>query len=72
MTLLKVALDPATVVVAVDPGKVSNDGGRGDGKSASEPSWVRAALVSGGPNSAFVADLERRHPGSTRLGQVQD
>ena len=92
MSILKVALDPATVVVAVDPGKVSNRVwvSNGDGLledpvsvpvscagveqiermlSAHPTSLIPVIAVeaTGSLHRAFVADLERRHPGSTRL-----
>lgn len=92
MSMLKVALDPATVVVAVDPGKVSNRVWISDGTGwLEEPvsvpvssagveeverllaahrsgiSPVFAVEATGSLHRAFVADLERRHPGSTRL-----
>ena len=92
MAMLKVALDPATVVVAVDPGKVSNRVWVSDGTGLLEqpvsvpvsragveqvermldahPSVltpVIAVEATGSLHRAFVADLERRHPGSTRL-----
>lgn len=92
MSMLKEALDPATVVVAVDPGKVSNRVWVSDGTGwleepvsvpvssagVEEVERLLAAHRSGVPpvfavestgslHRAFVADLERRHPGSTRL-----
>jgi hypothetical protein len=92
MSMLKVALDPATVVVAVDPGKVSNRVwvSNGDGlleqpvsvpvscagveqverMLSAHPSLmapVIAVEATGSLHRAFVADLERRRPGSTRL-----
>lgn len=92
MSMLKVALDPATVVVAVDPGKVSNRVWISDGtgwleQPVSVPvslagveqveqllashlsgmSPVFAVEATGSLHRAFVMDLERRHPGSTRL-----
>lgn len=54
MTLLKEALDPATVVVAVDPGKVSNriwlsDGtGRRFGTMSGAPGTARLFRAGGG------------------------
>jgi transposase len=90
--VLKAALDPATVVVAVDPGKVSNrvwvsDGSgwleqprsvpvSGDGVEQVERlvlahlsgmAPVIAVEATGSLHRAFVAGLERRFPGSTRL-----
>lgn len=92
MSMLKVALDPATVVVAVDPGKVSNRVWVSDGTGLLEQpvsvpvsragveqveqllgahrsvlAPVIAVEATGSLHRAFVADLERRHPGSTRL-----
>jgi hypothetical protein len=92
MSVLKAPLDPATVVVAVDPGKVMNRVWVSDGtgwleqpmsvpvscagveqvqrlldahQSAVAP--VIAIEATGSLHQAFVADLERRFPGSTRL-----
>lgn len=92
MSMLKVPLAPATVVVAVDPGKVMNRVWVSDGtgwleqpvsvpvscagvdhvqrlldahRSALAP--VIAVEATGSLHQAFVADLERRFPGSTRL-----
>lgn len=90
--MLKAVLDPATVVVAVDPGKVSNRVWVSDGTGwleqpvsvpvslagveaverllAAHPSGlspVFAVEATGSLHRAFVTDLERRHPGSTRL-----
>lgn len=92
MSVLKAPLDPATVVVAVDPGKVMNRVWVSDGTgwleqpmsvpvscagveqvqrlldahhSAVAP--VIAIEATGSLHHAFVADLERRFPGSTRL-----
>lgn len=92
MSMLKVPLDPATVVVAVDPGKVMNRVWVSDGtgwleqpvsvpvscagveqvqrlldahRSVLAP--VIAVEATGSLHQAFVADLERRFPGSTRL-----
>jgi transposase len=90
--MLKMVLDPATVVVAVDPGKVSNRVWVSDGTGwleqpvsvpvssagveqvelllaahSSAVSPVFAVEATGSLHRAFVADLERRHPGSTRL-----
>lgn len=92
MSMLKVALDLATVVVAVDPGKVSNRVWVSDGtglleqpvsvpfsragveqielmvdahRAAAAP--LIAVEATGSLHRAFVADLERRFPGSTRL-----
>lgn len=92
MVLLKEALDPATVVVAVDPGKVSNRVWLSDGSGLLEQpvsvpvskagveqvermltqhggmlAPVIAVEATGSLHRAFVADLERLHPGSTRL-----
>ena len=92
MSMLKVPLAPATVVVAVDPGKVMNRVWVSDGtgwleqpvsvpvscagvdhvqrlldahRSVLAP--VIAVEATGSLHQAFVADLERRFPGSTRL-----
>ena len=92
MSVLKAALDPATVVVAVDPGKVSNRVWVSDGSGWLEqprsvpvsgagveqverlvlahPSGlapVIAVEATGSLHQAFVAGLEQRFPGSTRL-----
>jgi len=92
MSVLKVPLDPATVVVAVDPGKVMNRVWVSDGTGwLEEPVSVAVSCVgveqverlvwahpsvlglviaveaTGSLHRAFVADLERRFPGSTRL-----
>lgn len=92
MSMLKVPLDPATVVVAVDPGKVMNRVWVSDGTGWLEPpvsvpvscagveqvqqllmahpstvAPVIAVEATGSLHQAFVADLERRRPGSTRL-----
>jgi len=90
MSILDVALDPATVVVAVDPGKVTNRVWLSDGSGlleqpvslpvarvgvegleamlaahAGEP--VIAIEATGSLHRAWVAELERLHPGSIRL-----
>jgi transposase len=91
MSMLEVALDPATVVVAVDPGKVLNrvwvSNGAGllaepvslpvsrEGvhvlerllaeRDAAEP--VIAVEATGDLHRSWVAELERRHPGSVRM-----
>ncbi len=90
--MLKVPLDPSTVVVAVDPGKVMNRVWVSDGTGwlerpvsvpvscagveqvqqllTAHPSTcapVIAVEATGSLHQAFVADLERRFPGSTRL-----
>jgi transposase len=91
MSMLEVALDPATVIVAVDPGKVMNrvwvSNGSGlladpvslpvarDGigqlerllveHDAADP--VIAVEATGSLHRSWVAELERRHPGSVRL-----
>jgi hypothetical protein len=91
MSMLGVALDPATVVVAVDPGKVTNrvwvSNGDGlladpvslsvarDGIGRLERLLVEHAAVepviaieaTGSLHRSWVAELERRHPGSVRL-----
>jgi transposase len=92
VSVLKTALDPATVVVAVDPGKVMNRVWVSDGSGWLEqprsvpvseagveqvlglvlahPSpWapVIAVEATGSLHQAFVAGLEQRFPGSTRL-----
>src|SRR6478609_288315 len=92
MSVLKAPLDPATVVVAVDPGKVVNRVWVSDGRGWLEspvsvpvscagveqlqrllnahPSVVAPVIAveaTGSLHQAFVADLERRFPGSTRL-----
>ena len=92
MSVLKVPLDPATVVVAVDPGKVMNRVWVSDGTGwlerpvsvpvscagveqvqqllTAHPSAVAPVIAveaTGSLHQAFVADLERRLPGSTRL-----
>jgi transposase len=91
MSMLGVALDPATVVVAVDPGKVTNrvwvSNGAGlladpvslsvarDGIGRLERLLVEQAAVepviaieaTGSLHRSWVAELERRHPGSVRL-----
>jgi transposase len=91
MSMLAVALDPATVIVAVDPGKVLNRVwvSNGDGlltepvslpvsragvrelerllaeRDAAEP--VIAVEATGDLHRSWVAELERRHPGSVRM-----
>ena len=91
MSMLQVALDPATVIVAVDPGKVVNriwvSNGTGlladplslpvarDGigrleqllvdHAVAEP--VIAVEATGSLHRCWVAELERRHPGSVRI-----
>ncbi|WP_233209601.1 transposase, partial [Mycobacterium sp. ENV421] len=89
--LLEIALDPATVIVAVDPGKafhrvwISNGSGLlADPMSLSVSregiSQLELALNKHGPerpviaieatgslHRPWVAELERRHPGSVRL-----
>jgi hypothetical protein len=91
MSVLEVALDPATVVVAVDPGKVLNrvwvSNGAGllaDTVSLPMPRWgvhvlerllaerdaaepVIAVEATGDLHRSWVAELERRHPGSVRM-----
>ena len=91
MSMLEVALDPATVIVAVDPGKVlnrvwvSNGVGfvadpvslpvAGDGiarleRLLSEHGVVDPVIAieaTGSLHRSWVAELERRHPGSVRL-----
>jgi transposase len=91
MSMLEVALDPATVIVAVDPGKVLNrvwvSNGAGllaepvslpvsrEGvhllerllaeRDATQP--VIAVEATGDLHRSWVAELERRHPGSVRM-----
>lgn len=91
MSLLEVALDPARVIVAVDPGKVSNRVWVSDGSglladpvslpvaregvsrlerlladcAAVDP--VIAVEATGSLHRAWVAEMERRRPGSVRL-----
>jgi len=91
MSVLGVALDPATVIVAVDPGKVSNRVWVSDGcgllvdpvslpvaregvsrlerlleeHGAVDP--VIAIEATGSLHRSWVAEMERRHPGSVRL-----
>jgi transposase len=91
MSVLEVALDPATVIVAVDPGKVSNRVWVSDGSgllvdpvslpvaregisrlerlleehAAVDP--VIAIEATGSLHRSWVAEMERRHPGSVRL-----
>ena len=92
MSVLKAALDPATVVVAVDPGKVMNRVWVSDGSGwLEQPRSVPVSLAgveqvlqlvlahlssvapviaveaTGSLHQAFVAGLEQRFPGSTRL-----
>lgn len=91
MSVLEVALDPATVIVAVDPGKafdrvwISNGAGMlADPMSLSVSregiAQLELALNEHGPDGPviaieatgslhrpWVAELERRHPGSVRL-----
>ena len=91
MSMLEVALDPATVIVAVDPGKVLNrvwvSNGVGfvadpvslpvarDGiarleRLLSEHGVVDPVIAieaTGSLHRSWVAELERRHPGSVRL-----
>ena len=91
MSVLEVALDPATVIVAVDPGKafhrvwISNGAGLlADPMSLPVSregiSQLEVALNKHGPDAPviaieatgslhrpWVAELERRHPGSVRL-----
>ncbi|MFN8068109.1 MAG: IS110 family transposase [Mycolicibacterium insubricum] len=91
MAVLEVALDPATVIVAVDPGKAFNrvwlSNGSGlladpmslsvsrDGISQLELTLnehgadapVIAIEATGSLHRPWVAELERRHPGSVRL-----
>jgi len=91
MSMLGVALDPATVIVAVDPGKVLNrvwmSNGAGmlaapvslpvaregisqlermlEEHAAANP--VIAIEATGSLHRSWVAEMERRHPGSVRL-----
>jgi hypothetical protein len=91
MSLLGVALDPATVIVAVDPGKVCNRVWVSDGSglltdpvslpvaregirrldrllaehAAVDP--VTAVEATGSLHRSWVAEMERRRPGSVRL-----
>src|SRR5512139_2728514 len=91
MSLLELALDPARVIVAVDPGKVSNRVWVSDGSGlladpvslpvaregvsrlerlladcgAVDP--VIAVEATGSLHRAWVAEMERRRPGSVRL-----
>ncbi len=91
MSVLKVVLDPATVIVAVDPGKEFNRVWISDGSgllvdpmslavSRESISQLELALNKHGPDAPviaieatgslhrpWVAELERRHPGSVRL-----
>jgi transposase len=92
MSVLQVPLDPETVVVAVDPGKVTNRVWISDGTGwlerpisvpvseagveqvlglvSAHPSSVAPVIAveaTGSLHQAFVAGLEQRFPGSTRL-----
>ncbi|PJE04654.1 MAG: hypothetical protein CK429_31410 [Mycobacterium sp.] len=91
MSVLKVALDPSTVIVAVDPGKALNrvwiSNGSGlladpmslsvarEGIAELERALSRhgpidpviAIEATGSLHRPWVAELERRHPGSVRL-----
>ena len=91
MSLLGVALDPATVIVAVDPGKVSNrvwvsdvsglltdpvslpvarEGIRRLDRLLAEHAAVDPVIAveaTGSLHRSWVAEMERRRPGSVRL-----
>jgi transposase len=91
MSVLKVALDPSTVIVAVDPGKASNRVWISDGSGLlADPMSLSVARegiaeleralsrhgrtdpviaieATGSLHRPWVAELERRHPGSVRL-----